>query len=112
MMTSLQDVLVVRYSDDQQTALAGAALTGRWNNLDPAGEVVSSTAGHVKVRRCPLNPRHVVVMDGARPTIIPFDHHTAPFVAGDCAHISDIALPANTIADFEPSGLVAGHGCA
>jgi hypothetical protein len=51
-------------------------------------------------------------MDGARPTIIPFDHYTAPFIAGDCPHIGDIALLANTIADFEPSGLVVGHGCA
>ena len=60
-------------------------------------------------RRHPLNLCHLIVKNGLLAAIIPFDGDASPIRFSDCARVILIVVPANTVADFELSGLVAGH---
>jgi hypothetical protein len=70
------------------------------------------TPSHHFIRHL-LNLRHVVVVNGLLTAVIPFDGYARPIRFSDGALVGSIVLPANTVADFEGSGFVAGHliGC-
>jgi hypothetical protein len=53
--------------------------------------------------------RHIVVLDSVGVAIVPSDGHTAPICSDNGALIGDTRFPANTVANFEKSGLIAGH---
>jgi hypothetical protein len=61
------------------------------------------------VRRHPLNPRHVVVGDRTCFSVIPRNGDLTPRRCDNRAKVRCRAAPTNTVADFECSGLVAGH---
>jgi hypothetical protein len=56
-----------------------------------------------------LNLRHVVMKNGLLAAIIPFDGYARPILFSDGAPIILISIPANAVADFEGSGLIASH---
>jgi len=49
------------------------------------------------------------VLNGLLAAVIPLYDQTGPIRFGDRALVGLIALPANAVADFEESGLFAGH---
>jgi hypothetical protein len=65
-----------------------------------------------QIRRHSLNLSHVVVKNGLLATAIPFDgYYARPIRFSDGATVGLIVSPTNAVADFEQSGLIAGH-CA
>jgi hypothetical protein len=53
--------------------------------------------------------RHVVVLNRIGLTIIPSDSDSVPNRFDNRAKISGAMIPANAVAYFENSGLIAGH---
>jgi hypothetical protein len=64
------------------------------------------------LRRHPLNLRHVVVLNRIGLTIIPSNGDPAPCGPYHGAEIGGATFPANPVAYFEKSGLIAGHSGA
>jgi hypothetical protein len=60
-------------------------------------------------RQHPFNLRHIVVKNGLQAVIIPLYCYARPIRFSDSANITCRGSPANTVAYFEKSGLVAGH---
>jgi hypothetical protein len=57
----------------------------------------------------PLNLSHVIMLDSVHVSIIPRDCDAAPSRSDNRALIGCAGFPANAVASFEKSGLVAGH---
>jgi hypothetical protein len=53
--------------------------------------------------RHPLNLRHVVVKNGLRAAIIPFDNYARPILFSDSTLIEYLSVPANAVAYREQS---------
>ena len=57
-----------------------------------------------------LKLSHIVVQNGLlTTTTVPLDRYTGPIRFGDGALVGIVLLPADFVADFEVSGLFAGH---
>jgi hypothetical protein len=67
------------------------------------------TIGKPTLSRHPLKLYHVVMHNGLHAAIIPLDGNARPIRFSDSALIDLIVFPANAVADFQESGLFAGH---
>jgi hypothetical protein len=56
-----------------------------------------------------LDLRHIVVLDRCCVTVIPVNSDRTPTRLDNGSKIGGASLPANAVASFEESGLVAGH---
>jgi hypothetical protein len=59
--------------------------------------------------RHPFDLSHVIMLDNVFVAVIPRDCDSAPCRSDNCALIGRAGFPANAVASFEKSGLVAGH---
>jgi hypothetical protein len=59
--------------------------------------------------RHPFNLRHVIVRYGARFAVIPRNGHFTPRRCDNRAKVCGRCSPTDSVADFEQSGLFAGH---
>ena len=93
-------------------------LTRHDDNFDKeAGAPAGQTARHlVSFRtslngsiRHPFNLRHVVVLNRRVVAVIPVNRNLAPRCSNNRTKIVRRGAPAKAVADFQESGLVAGH---
>jgi hypothetical protein len=62
-----------------------------------------------QIRRHALHRSHVIMKNGLLAAIVPFDGYASPIRFRHGATVGLIVSPANSVADFECSRLVAGH---
>src|SRR5712664_2373428 len=72
-------------------------------------QVFSSACPSHQLIRHPLNLRHIVVPNEIRVIVVPTNSDFAPSRSGHRTKIGRALFPTNAVADFESSGLLAGH---
>jgi hypothetical protein len=70
---------------------------------------LSSQTPSYQIPNHPFNLTHVVMRNSLFGAIVPFNRYASPIRFCDCALIASVVLPTNRVADFEGSGLAAGH---